>query len=43
MSLASSDDALVAEEESDVDDDNMNPSFDDIFNAYADKTLQKIK
>ena len=43
MSLASSDDASEAVEDSDVDDVTMNPSFDTIFNAYVDKTLQKVK
>jgi hypothetical protein len=43
MSLASSDDASEAVEDSDVDDFTMDPSFDDIFNAYVDKTLQKVK
>ena len=43
MSLASSDDASEAVEDSDVDDVTMNPSFDNIFKAYVDKTLQKVK
>ena len=43
MSLASSDDATEAEENGDVGDVTMSPSFNDIFKAYSDKTLQKVK
>ena len=43
MSLAASDDALEAEEDSDVDNGTINSSFHDIFNAYVDRTLQKVK
>ena len=43
MSLASSDDASEAVEDSDVDDVTMNSSFDNIFNAYVEETLQKVK
>ena len=43
MSLALSDNASEAVEDSDVDDVTMNPSFENIFKAYVDKTLQKEK
>ena len=43
MSLASSDNASEAEEDSDVEDVTMNPSFHNIFNVYVDKTLQEVK
>ena len=43
MPLVPSGDASEAVEDSDVGDVTMNPSFDNIFNAYVDKTLQKVK